>query len=472
MALIGTINIAMTAATEKLAKGFQQAQGMVGGFVKSLGGVGSLIAGSFAGAGVAALGHFAGLADDLSDNVERLQTMFGDASGTIVEQAEKMNAAFGVSEITFTSAATKLGGIFKAMGTSEDKAAGMTTQLLTLTQAIAQFKGIKFEEALGRIQMGLMGKAKGVKEFGINVSATMSTQERFNALMSGGADIIATMDQRAMDSGASWDSLRGRIEQIEILIGQTLPEVVEPFFAELNTAVVAAKQWWDDLSGSTKEWGQSSLESIKGTVDSMGFLQRAIGFIADTWQVVGAAFHGFRAIVTSGIGYIVDGLNFLAQRLDYFVEKMTGKSTGLSDFLETWGDDLHNTAQQEFADLKKDWAKPWSSEGINAAFEKAKQKIAGDRQSIMNAALGSHVNVTDKKVKHPKKEFAEAMGVGTKEAASTILRSKYGIGSEKDMQKVAANSEKTVAALERIATATETLASDGGDMGYEAINTL
>jgi len=204
----------------------------------------------------------------------------------------------------------------------------------------------------------------------------------------------------------------------------------------------------------------------------MGFLQRAIGFIADTWQVVGAAFHGFRAIVTSGIGYIVDGLNFLAQRLDYFVEKMTGKSTGLSDFLETWGDDLHNTAQQEFADLKKDWAKPWSSEGINAAFEKAKQKIAGDRQSIMNAALGSHVNVTDKKVKNPKKEFAEAMGVGTKEAASTILRSKYGIGSEKDMQKVAANSEKTVAALERIATATETLASDGGDMGYEAINTL
>ena len=92
----------MQATTAALQKGLNDARASLAGFGKSVMSLKGLIAGSFAGAGITALGHFAGLADDLSDNIERLQTMFGSASDSIVKQAELMNRAFGVSEITFT----------------------------------------------------------------------------------------------------------------------------------------------------------------------------------------------------------------------------------------------------------------------------------------------------------------------------------------------------------------------------------
>ena len=493
MALVGTIIIGMQASTSALAKGLGTARGMISGFANQLGGVNTLVAGAFAGSGMAAMVHLAGLADDLADNVERLSVVFGDASETIVAQAETMNAAFGTSEITFTSLAQKLGGMFQGADVGADAAAEMTGQLMTLGQAIANFKGISIEQAMGQVQAGLRGRGKALQEYGINISqaaikdeayasglattgskldAAAKMQAAFNILMREGSGVIGAMDQRATDAGNSWNEFTGRLEQVQILLGQSLPEVVEPFFKELNVGLVAAMSWWEDLRQTTLNWGTAGIESAKSTVEGMGWVQKSVGFVADAMDVLKLGFKAVQSFWTAWIAQTVEAYSLLAKGFDYLMEKMTGSKSGAGDFMATWAEDLHNLSGSQWDELQKMLVKPWPSEAVNTYFDNAQKKIHDLRTEVAKTAMaagGVAPGVAPGKAPaaaHKGPAFAAAMGAGSKEAASTILRSKYGIGDD-SFKKIAANSDKQTALLERIAGAIEDVGS-----GVDALDSL
>jgi hypothetical protein len=452
--LIGTINIAMQATTQALVKGLNDARSSLAGFGKSVLSIKGLIAGSFAGAGIAALGHFAGLADDLSDNVERLGTMFSDSASVVVAQSERMNKAFGTSEIAFTAAAVRMGGLFKSLGVAEGPAAEMASQLGVLGQAIANFKGISLEQAMGKLQAGMAGKGKGLKEFGISVSATMTAQERFNAIMSGGAAIIGTMDQRAMDAGASWASFKGRVEELEISLGKNLPELVEPFFAELNVLVVAAGDAFKSLKQTTLDWGGGSIEAAKTTAESMGWVQKAIGGVADAWQFMAGLFHTWQANFTGSIALIVDALVSLDKWLEKNLPEFLGggKKGENRDFLEGFSASLHDTADKLFADLDKELAKPRFSESINAAADAARKKIQDARAEVTKGAMDAAAKGAQTKdiVKDIGKAAGAAIAAGGMGTASVITKGRYQIGDEGHKKKLEKNGENTVKALNDI----------------------
>jgi len=464
VALIGTINIAMTATTQALQKGLDSARSSLAGFGKSVMSLKGLIAGSFAGAGIAALGHFAGLADDLSDNVERLGVMFGDSSDVIVAQAERMNAAFGTSEITFTAMATKMGGLFKALGVAEAPAAEMTNQLLVMGQAIANFKGISLEEAMGKIQAGMAGKGKGLKEFGITVSATMSVQERFNALMSGGAGILGSISQRAMDAGASWQEFKGRLEEIEISLGKNLPEMIEPLFKELNVAVVAAKSGFKALGSDTLSMGEDVLTGAKATAEGMGWVQKSIGLTVDAWKVGYGTFLEIRAYFTDFLGYLASGSSSALKGLDSvfdalgIVDKYKGKALpspltgegGPTEFLDEWSKGLHEAASKDLHDLQAEWEKPWPSEGINKAFDEARRNIDEARkrvtqpaENIARAAADAAAAAKNKPVEAVGKSAGAALAAGGMGTASVLTKGRFEIGDEGHKKKLEKNGDKT-----------------------------
>jgi len=461
--LIGVINIAMQTSTVALQKGLDSARSSLAGFGRNMMSLKGLIAGSFAGAGIAALGHFAGLADDLSDNIERLGVMFGDSSDVIVAQSERMNAAFGTSEITFTAMATKMGGLFKALGVAEGPAAEMTNQLLVMGQAIANFKGISLEQAMGKIQAGMAGKGKGLKEFGISVSATMSAQERFNAIMQGGAGILETMDQRAMDAGASWKSLQGRIEELEISIGKNLPEMVEPFFAELNVLVVAAGDAFKGLKQSTLDWGEGSIEAGKASVESMGWVQKSIGFVADAWDVLRLSFAAVQSYITAGIGKIIGFMEEWMKAFDGLRELVGMGKGGAADFVKTWSEDLKNLSGKQWEGFQAKLAQPWPSDAVNQWAANARNKIAEARKEVTKGALGAVAKPgAVPAAMSGAKSAGAALSVGSAEATSAFIRTKYGIGEDNDMKKIARNSDKQVDLLDRLNKNLE--AGDGAEM--------
>lgn len=460
IALIGTINIAMQASTAGLQKGFTAARGAMSSLVSfAQGAMHSAMAGVFQSS--------IRKAEELHENIEKLALVFPETTDVITAQAKKMSAAFGTSQVSFTSAAQKLGGIFKGAGVDENAAAGMTSQLEVLGQAIANFKHISFEEAMGKVQAGLMGRGKGLKEFGIVVSAQMPIQERFNAMMREGAGVIDQMGERANDRKNAFTEFWGRLETIEIMFAEGLPKPVESFFSQLNVGLVALQTAWGNWSNDTitaqndlTDFGQSSTQSI-------GMVQKGVGYLADAWQLVTAGFKLVQIGFNASLMAMVKGIAWIGKQIDWLFEKLGMETnTGAGDFLEAFGDNLHDTLQDEVASLKADWAKPWSHEGINASFDAARKKLHDMRTDVANTAKASAAG-TDKWSKagkstaHP---FAEAMTLGSREAASTILRTRAGVGSDKDMAKIAANSEKQTAALERIADGIDDLADNGLDV--------
>lgn len=409
----------------------------------------SLIAGSFAGAGIAALAHFAEMAAKLEQNIQRLDVVFGDASSSIVKQAEKMNLAFGTSELASTAAATKMGGLFEALGVAKEPAAEMTDQLLVMAQAIASFKHIGFDEAVTKVFAGMAGKGKGLKEFGITVSATMSAQERFNAIMKGGVGIVGNMGERAGDASNAWQEFHGRVEQLEITLGQNLPEVVGPFFSELSTGIVAAIDWFKGLKSETLDWGESTLTATKSAAEGMGWVQKAVGGLADAWQFMAGVFHTWQANFTGSIALIVDALVSLDKWLEKNLPEFLGggKKGENRDFLEGFSASLHESADKQFEDLQKEWARPWSSEGINSAFDAAHKQIQDARKEVMKPAIAAGTPAAKEAGSALAKSAGAALSVGSKEAAEAYIRSKYQLHDDKDAKKMAKNSDKTVELL-------------------------
>jgi hypothetical protein len=271
--------------------------------------------------------------------------------------------------------------------------------------------------------------------------------------MSGGAEVIGAMDQRAMDAGASWASFKGRVEELEIALGQNLPEMVEPFFAELNVLVVAAGDAFKSLKQTALDWGEGNIEASKASAESMGWVQKAIGGVADAWQFVAGVFHTWQANFTGSIAMIVDALVSLDKWLEKNLPEFLGggKKGENRDFLEGFSASLHDTTDKLFADLDKELAKPRASIGINDAWEAASKKIQEARKDVMKGALGAAAAGGPPKVAKTAKVASEALSVGSKEAASAITRSLFELGDDKAMKKVAANSDKTVGLLTRIA---------------------
>jgi hypothetical protein len=385
----------------------------------------------------------------------------------------------------------------------------MTAQLEVLGQAIANFKHIGFEEAMGKVQAGLMGRGKGLKEFGIVVSAAMPIQERFNAMMREGSNVIDQMGDRANDRKNALQEFWGRLEAIQIMFAQQLPAPVESFFSQVNVALVALQTAWTSWSTDVNSgaeamtnWGQDSGQSI-------GIVQKGIGYLVDTWQVLTVAFEnvklGFNTVIfalAKGINWIIEQVtsipDLFAQAFNSALEFMrpgleaidaildtalrplndlihgkvgsempkladqlakmkmsVGEGGKGSEFLSAFADNMYDAMQDNVTKIKEDFSKPWSSAGIGAAFDKAREDLKKRRSDIASSAIASAAGTIPwAKAKAAKGageyKFAGALDVGSQEAASTIMRSKLGIGSGDDMKKIGVNSEKQTALLESI----------------------
>lgn len=475
MALIGNISVAMTANISKFSKGLSVGRSLLSSF-------GSEIMGS------------ARLAEELRENLEKLDVVFGGASGVIVDQAGKLAEAFGTSKIAATALAEKLGGVFKAAGIGEEDSADMTAQLMTLAQAMANFSHIPIDQALGKIKAGLAGKGKALSEFGIGINDSKvkteayasgmvdaggkldnaaKVQARFNILMREGAGVIDQMGDRANDRANAFREFWSRIENIREEFGEKLPAPVESFFAQLNVGLVAAstawQNWSNDVIGSQNDltdWGQGGSQSV-------GMVQKAVGGLADAFQVAQLTFLQLQKDFNAGLVRMVQGL----VALDKFNEswepgfmKGRGAIRQARPALEAFADDLGNTIQGEMDKLQGEWAKPWASDGIDASFDAARKKLHDLRTDLATTAKTSQMvgpnapsAVPGKDSKHAFK-FAEAAQAGSAQAYSIMAHSQF---QNFDLQgKVAANSDRQVELLEEISDHLATVAenSDSSDV--------
>jgi hypothetical protein len=186
---------------------------------------------------------------------------------------------------------------------------------------------------------------------------------------------------------------------------------------------------WDASKDSVGSWASSTLEGLGFANDGVGILQKSVGWLADAWGVAKGAVAGFFGYMEAGLAKISSWLSTLFGGL-----AKIGAGEWASN-LQTFFEDYSAAAGKLSEDLSKTMAEAFNptslaSASVNKFFEDAARKINDAKASIANAAaepVGKpNPTAAPEKEKKATNPFSGVQLAGSTEAASTILRTKYG----------------------------------------------
>lgn len=111
-----------------------------------------------------------GVASDLNEVQNVVDTTFGDGSVKIDEWAKNAAEAFGESELQAKQFTSTLGALFKSMGVGQADMEEMSMSLAGLAGDMASFYNLDPTEAFEKLRSGISGETEPLKQLGINMS--------------------------------------------------------------------------------------------------------------------------------------------------------------------------------------------------------------------------------------------------------------------------------------------------------------
>jgi hypothetical protein len=409
----------------------------------------------------------------LYEQTSRTKNQFGAFAGTVIKESKIMADAFGVPQKEFLQFSSSFAAIFEGAGYTGEAVAKLSTHFVRLANDLASYVDIPVGEALEKLQSGLAGQVRPLREVGVfmsedaikayaaahgigqlnkDLTESEKVQARVGFITQGLAKAHGDLARTADDAANSMRAIAGRTENLMAELGGSLLRVVGPALNEINVGLAAIGTAWENSALSANNAAMGTVNAAQGQAQAIGFIQKAIGFVADEWQVLGLGFKAVQSYITWGLGKIVEGLAIVAEGLDK-VGRAFGKDFGLKDFFKTWGEDLNRLSGEQWKKFQEELAKPPAHMAIDDAFDQAKQKIIAARKQAM--ALNTDVSKFKPGTAIAKTEIqknAEAMAFGSQEAANTILRSQFGanVGNRPAIE-TAANTRQANAYLKKIA---------------------
>lgn len=110
-------------------------------------------------------------ASDMNETLQKSQVVFGDASGGIEKFGRGAALSMGLSENAAIGAAASIGNLLRSTGTAPAEIAPMSTALVKLASDLASFNNISVEDALAKLQSGIVGQERPLRELGVAISA-------------------------------------------------------------------------------------------------------------------------------------------------------------------------------------------------------------------------------------------------------------------------------------------------------------
>ncbi|HLF79655.1 MAG TPA: hypothetical protein VJB57_19410 [Dehalococcoidia bacterium] len=114
---------------------------------------------------------------NLNEAINKSNQVFRGASGVVDEFSKSSAKSFGISQRAALEYAATLGNIILASGASRSAAADMSVALLKLAADMASFNNIPIADALEKIQAGLVGEVRPLREIGVLLSESAVQNE-------------------------------------------------------------------------------------------------------------------------------------------------------------------------------------------------------------------------------------------------------------------------------------------------------
>ena len=187
-----------------------------------------------------------------------VNVVFGDSAGTISKFAQAAGQQFGIADDAAMQYTGTLGAMFKALDIATPSAVSMSQALTGLAGDMSSLFGISVEEAFGKIQSGMMGMDRPLKEVGIQMSsATLNayamskgikqsydqmdeasqTLLRYSYLMQTTEYMQGNFAKTSAGWGAQMKLLAINIDSLRASIGEALIPVLLPLLTGMNNFI-------------------------------------------------------------------------------------------------------------------------------------------------------------------------------------------------------------------------------------------
>lgn len=482
---LGKVGTGFALVSRAMAKvGWGAARSGASALASSLVSVGSGLAkvGAVGATAFGALGVKAGAsAAHLEEAYNKTDQVFGEHGANVIATANKMADAYGTARQAYLDGTAALGGQLQGVGYAEKDAAALSTQLANLAADAAAFRDVGFEESLGKIRAGLSGESEPLKAWGITIDdAATKTQALAMGLVQAGQEMdnSAKVQARlaliqkglAKDSGAlarestgtaaQINEVWGRLAGLMETIGQTTAPILGSALQGINQAIVAAGLAWEDASAAVMGWFGVTSGSVEGATGGVGIFGKAVEWLGTAWDMarggVAAFFSYFEAGISKVSGWmasILDGLHKLGA--GDWAASARDTLQGYADAARSTSEGLAGYAAEAFRDKAGEASDSYWAQA-RAKIDAARQELATAKAAEVGAPKAAEAAAKPAKATGRASEFAEAMRLGSTAAASTLLRSRYGLGKDgaaEAAKQTAANTKEVVPALRAIETA-------------------
>ena len=317
-----------------------------------------------------------GVASDLNEVQNVVDTTFGDGSVKIDEWAKNAAEAFGESELQAKQFTSTLGAMFKSMGVGQADMEEMSMSLAGLAGDMASFYNLDPAEAFEKLRSGISGETEPLKQLGINMSVvnleafamsegiTKSYQEmtqaeqatlRYQYIMSATADAQGDFSNTSDSLANQQRILQLEIQTLAAEIGNDLMPIAQgaieiarngvewvtehkDALEKLTVAVGAAATGYAAWKAIIKaeELYDSTVNGIKGIATAMKGAEAATGLMSTAMSAIPyvAIVAGIAAITAAVIelkGAQEEALQSQYEYMDSFVSLADYRANGLVD---------------------------------------------------------------------------------------------------------------------------------------------
>lgn len=286
-------------------------------------------------------------ASDFNETVTKSDVVFQTASGSVQSWAKTSATAMGLSENAALGAASSIGNLLRSTGTAPEKIAPMSESVVQLASDLASFNNIGTDEALAKLQSGLVGQERPLRELGVAISAASVDAKalalgfkKVNGEFSEGEKVQARyaliLDQTKTAQGDFARTSDGMANQQRILSAE-LDDVEVSLGQKFIPFVIQGQRALIDLLGAVTpviDGVSSFVDVLDSVVSSSKESAAASDFLGDNTTLLGKAVHGAAEDFGMLFKTLGDSLGIHP--------KVDAAMTGTGDHAGKMADDIHH----------------------------------------------------------------------------------------------------------------------------------
>jgi hypothetical protein len=336
------------ADTSDYQKNMQGAMGPANDLEKSLSTAGTRLTAGLTvpliGAGFAAVT----MASDVNESIAKVGELFGPASEAVVAWSTTTAEAMGISQASSLAMVGELGNILIAQGLSEEAAARMAMEYVTLSGDMASFNNASPEETFRAITAGAIGSSEPLRKYGVVLTEDSVKQKALE--MTGKATtkeltaqdltvarLTLTTEQTTAAHGDFTRTSDGLANQTRITTAQFKDQTAEigtkllPIALKLMGEVSKLIGWYDGLSVTQ----QDNILKIAGLVAAIGplllVLAKMISAVSTLWPILVTLVSTGILPVIAAVGLMITAWNGIIDSIGRAWDIISGRKSLLEE---------------------------------------------------------------------------------------------------------------------------------------------